>query len=41
MIKAADLNVAMSAAIWGAGSLNGLSFDQLVLVAIVLIIIML
>lgn len=40
MIKAADLNVAMSAAIWGAGSLNGLSFDQLVPVAIVLIIIM-
>ncbi len=40
MIKVADLNVAMSAAIWGAGSLNGLSFDQLVPVAIVLIIIM-
>lgn len=40
MIKAADLNVAMSAAIWGAGSLNGLGFDQLVPVAIVLIIIM-
>jgi len=40
MIKAADLNVAMSAAIWGAGSLNGLSFDQLVPVVIVLIIIM-
>lgn len=40
MIKAADLNVALSAAIWGAGSLNGLGFDQLVPVAIVLIIIM-
>jgi len=40
MIKVADLNVAMSAAIWGAGSLNGLGFDQLVPVAIVLIIIM-
>lgn len=40
MIKAADLNVAMSAAIWGAGSLNGLGFDQLIPVAIVLIIIM-
>lgn len=40
MIKAADLNVAMSAAIWGAGSLNGLGFDQLVPVAIVLLIIM-
>ncbi len=40
MIKAADLNVAMSAAIWGAGSLNGLGVDQLVPVAIVLIIIM-
>jgi len=36
MIRAADLNVAMAAAIWGAGSLNGLSFDQLVPVAIVL-----
>ncbi len=40
MIKVADLNVAMSAAIWGAGSLNGLSFDQLIPVVIVLIIIM-
>ncbi|UKK95387.1 iron chelate uptake ABC transporter family permease subunit [Brucella pseudogrignonensis] len=40
MIKASDLNVAMSAAIWGAGSLNGLGFDQLVPVAIVLLIIM-
>lgn len=40
MIKAADLNVAMSAAIWGAGSLNGLGFDQLVPVAIVLLFIM-
>lgn len=40
MIKAADLNVALSAAIWGAGSLNGLGFDQLVPVAIVLIIIL-
>lgn len=40
MIKVADLNVAMSAAIWGAGSLNGLSFDQLVPVVIVLLIIM-
>lgn len=40
MIKAADLNVALSAAIWGAGSLNGLGFDQLVPVAIVLVIIL-
>ena len=39
MIKAADLNVAMAAAIWGAGSLNGLGFDQLLPVAIVLAII--
>lgn len=39
MIKAADLNVAMSAAIWGAGSLNGLGFDQLVPVAVVLLLI--
>lgn len=40
MMKVADLNVAMSAAIWGAGSLNGLGFDQLVPVIIVLFIIM-
>ncbi|MGU3575446.1 FecCD family ABC transporter permease [Brucellaceae bacterium C25G] len=40
IIKAADLNVAMSAAIWGAGSLNGLGFDQLVPVTMVLIIMM-
>ncbi|KAB2707267.1 iron chelate uptake ABC transporter family permease subunit [Brucella intermedia] len=30
MIREADLQVAMSAAIWGAGSLNGLGFEQLV-----------
>lgn len=29
MIRQADLQVAMSAAIWGAGSLNGLGSDQL------------
>lgn len=29
MIREADLQVAMSAAIWGAGSLNGLGFEQL------------
>ena len=40
MIKVADLNVAMSAAIWGAGSLNGLGFDQLIPVAIVILTIM-
>lgn len=40
MMKVADLNVAMSAAIWGAGSLNGLGFDQLLPVAIVLLIIL-
>lgn len=28
MIRQADLQVAMSAAIWGAGSLNGLGFEQ-------------
>lgn len=28
MIRQADLKVAMSAAIWGAGSLNGLGFEQ-------------
>lgn len=36
MIREADLQGAMSAAIWGAGSLNGLGFEQLVPVAIVL-----
>ncbi|KAB2707074.1 iron chelate uptake ABC transporter family permease subunit [Brucella intermedia] len=30
MIREADLQVAMSAAIWGAGSLNGLGFEQMV-----------
>ncbi|WP_435656373.1 FecCD family ABC transporter permease [Brucella pituitosa] len=39
MIREADLQVAMSAAIWGAGSLNGLGFDQLVPVVIVLCIV--
>lgn len=36
MIREADLQVAMSAAIWGAGSLNGLGFEQLLPVVIVL-----
>lgn len=36
MIRGADLQVAMSAAIWGAGSLNGLGVEQLVPVALVL-----
>ena len=40
MIRQADLQVAMSAAIWGAGSLNGLGFEQLLPVAIVLLIVM-
>lgn len=40
MIKAADLNVAMAAAIWGAGSLNGLGFDQLIPVMLVLLILL-
>lgn len=30
MIRQADLQVAMSAAIWGAGSLNGLGIEQLI-----------
>lgn len=40
MIRQAELQVAMSAAIWGAGSLNGLGFEQLLPVAIVLLIVM-
>ncbi len=40
MIREADLNVAMSAAIWGAGSLNGLGLEQLVPIAIVLLFLM-
>ncbi|EXL02448.1 iron ABC transporter permease [Brucella anthropi] len=39
MIREADLQVAMSAAIWGAGSLNGLGFEQLVPVTIVLCVV--
>lgn len=39
MIRQADLQVAMSAAIWGAGSLNGLGIEQLVPVAIMLCLI--
>lgn len=39
MIREADLQVAISAAIWGAGSLNGLGFEQLVPVVIVLCIV--
>jgi iron complex transport system permease protein len=39
MIREADLEVAMSAAIWGAGSLNGLGFEQLAPVVAVLCII--
>lgn len=39
MIREADLQVAMSAAIWGAGSLNGLGFEQLAPVAIVLCVV--
>lgn len=37
MIREAELQVAMSAAVWGAGSLNGLGFEQLLPVAIVLL----
>jgi len=36
MIRKADLQVAMSAAMWAAGSLNGLGFDRLLPVALVL-----
>lgn len=36
MIREADLQVAMSAAIWGAGSLNGLGIEQLLPVTAVL-----
>ncbi|MGQ8631994.1 FecCD family ABC transporter permease [Agrobacterium sp. DKPNP3] len=39
MIREAELQVAMSAAIWGAGSLNGLGFEQLVPVAVVLAVV--
>ncbi|MBW9088845.1 iron chelate uptake ABC transporter family permease subunit [Rhizobium wenxiniae] len=39
MIREADLQVAMSAAIWGAGSLNGLGFEQLLPIAIVLCVV--
>lgn len=39
MIREAELQVAMSAAIWGAGSLNGLGFEQLAPVAVVLAVI--
>lgn len=36
MIREAELQLAMAAAIWGAGSLNGLGVEQLVPVALVL-----
>lgn len=39
MIRETDLQVAMSAAIWGAGSLNGLGFEQLLPVVTVLSIV--
>lgn len=39
MIREADLQVAMSAAIWGAGSLNGLGIEQLLPVILVLALI--
>jgi iron complex transport system permease protein len=41
MIREAQLQVAMSAAIWGAGSLNGLGFEQLVPIAILFAVLML
>lgn len=40
MIRAADLQVPMSAAIWGAGSLNGLGFEQLLPVLLTLAVTM-
>lgn len=39
MIREADLQLAMSAAIWGAGSLNGLGFEQLSPVVVTLAVI--
>lgn len=39
MIREADLQVAMSAAIWGEGSLNGLGFEQLMPVVSVLCVV--
>ncbi|WP_082562827.1 MULTISPECIES: iron chelate uptake ABC transporter family permease subunit [unclassified Rhizobium] len=39
MIRQADLQIAMSAAIWGAGSLNGLGFEQFWPVLLMLILI--
>lgn len=39
MIREADLQVAMSAAVWGAGSLNGLGIEQLLPAAVVLAVI--
>lgn len=40
MIREAGLQVAMSAAIWGAGSLNGLGFEQLIPVILTLAVLM-
>ena len=39
MIRQADLQVAMSAAIWGAGSLNGLGFEHFWPVLLMLVLI--
>ncbi|OOG68814.1 iron ABC transporter permease [Sinorhizobium sp. A49] len=39
MIRQADLPIAMSAAIWGGGSLNGLSFEQVLPVLAMLVFI--
>lgn len=40
MIREADLAVAMAAAIWGAGSLNGLGTEQLLRVALMLCVLL-
>jgi iron complex transport system permease protein len=40
MIRKADLQVAMSAAMWAAGSLNGLGLDRLVPVALALLLLL-
>ncbi|MDH6269600.1 iron complex transport system permease protein [Rhizobium sp. SG_E_25_P2] len=40
MIREAELQVAMAAAIWGAGSLNGLGVEQLLPVALVLCVLL-
>lgn len=40
MIREAELQIAMSAAVWGAGTLNGLGMEQLKRVALILLCVM-